>query len=157
MIIWVNIVLKRTVVDSNCRFNNVCIVIYRVMHRLLKCQSLSTTVLFRATFTQTIILNLLMKKEKYSTKKIERQCNKEKEINKRYNLKSIFCLLTLLVSFQYFFLQQSADTGEYEAWMTSMTEETRLTRMTGETGMTRMTGDIEMTRKTGMSRVTGMT
>ena len=45
-------------------------VIYRVMHRLLKCQSLSTAVLFRITFTQTIILNLiLMKKEKYRTKK----------------------------------------------------------------------------------------
>ena len=29
-------------------------------HRLLKCQSLSTIVLFRTTFTQKIILNLLM-------------------------------------------------------------------------------------------------
>ena len=69
-----------TAVSTMC-----AVVIYRVMHRLLKCQSLSTTVLFRITFTQTIILNLiLMKKEKYrTTKKIERQYNKEKEINKR--------------------------------------------------------------------------
>ena len=50
--------------------------------------------LFRITFTQMIIFNLiLMKKEKYRTKKkIERQYNKEKEINKRSNLKSIVCL-----------------------------------------------------------------
>ena len=68
-----------TAVSTTC-----AVVIYRVMHRLLKCQSLSTTVLLRITFTQTIILNLLMKKEKYRTKKkIERQYNKEKEINKR--------------------------------------------------------------------------
>ena len=69
-----------TAVSTMC-----AVVIYRVMHRLLKCQSLSTAVLFRITFTQTIILNLiLMKKEKDRTKKkIERQYNKEKEINKR--------------------------------------------------------------------------
>ena len=69
-----------TAVSTMC-----AIVIYRVMHRLLKCQSLSTAVLFRITFTQTIILNLiLMKKEKYRTKKkIERQYNKEKEVSKR--------------------------------------------------------------------------
>ena len=70
-----------TAVSTMC-----AVVIYRVMHRLLKCQSLLTTVLFRITFTQTIIFNLiLMKKEKYRTKKkkIERQYNKEKEINKR--------------------------------------------------------------------------
>ena len=69
-----------TAVSTMC-----AVVIYRVIHRLLKCQSPSTTVLFRITFTQTIILNLiLMKKEKYRTKKkIERQYNKEKEINKR--------------------------------------------------------------------------
>ena len=54
-----------TAVSTMC-----AVVIYRVMHRLLKCQSLSTAVLFRITFTQTIILNLiLMKKEKYRTKK----------------------------------------------------------------------------------------
>ena len=67
MIIWVNIIgrlLTVTAVSTMC-----AVVIYRVMHRLLKCQSLLTTVLFGITFTQTIILNLLMKKEKSSTKK----------------------------------------------------------------------------------------
>ena len=54
-----------TAVSTMC-----AVVTYRVMHRLLKCQSLSTTVLLRITFTQTIILNLiLMKKEKYRAKK----------------------------------------------------------------------------------------
>ena len=67
MIIWVNIIgrlLTVTAVSTMC-----AVVIYRVMHRLLKCQSLLTTVLFGITFTQTIILNLIMKKEKYSRKK----------------------------------------------------------------------------------------
>ena len=54
-----------TAVSTMC-----AVVTYRVMHRLLKCQSLSTAVLFRITFTQMIIFNLiLMKKEKYRTKK----------------------------------------------------------------------------------------
>ena len=85
MIIWVNTVLNRTVVDSNCCFNNVCRSHLQSHAQVVEMSFTLTTVLFRITFTQTIILNLiLMKKEKYRTKKkIERQYNKEKEINKR--------------------------------------------------------------------------
>ena len=68
MLVRVNVVLNRTVVvDSDWCFDNLCsgylLWLWRWLpHRLSKRQSLSTTtVLFRTTFTRTIILNLLMK------------------------------------------------------------------------------------------------
>ena len=86
MIIWVNTVLNRTVVDStgNCCFNNVC-----RSHLQSHAQVVEMSVTVNNSpiqdYIHPIILNLiLMKKEKYrTTKKIERQYNKEKEINKR--------------------------------------------------------------------------
>ena len=57
-----NVVLNRSVINSDWRFDNLCdIEDDYLRHRLLKRQSLSTTVLFRTMFTRTIVLKLLMK------------------------------------------------------------------------------------------------
>ena len=69
MIVPVNVVLSGTFVHSDWRFDNLCDLWGRynspwlwrwLRHRSSKRQSLSSTVLFRTTFTRKILLNLLM-------------------------------------------------------------------------------------------------
>ena len=62
MIVLVRLVLNRTVVDSDWRFDNLCGSHFQSQsdwrwqpHRLSKRQSLSTPALFRTTFTRTIM------------------------------------------------------------------------------------------------------
>ena len=86
MIIWVNTVLNRTVVDSNCCFNNVC-----HSHLQSHAQVVEMSVTVNSSPIQDYIppddhtqLNTNEKgKIQNKNKKIERQYNKEKEINKR--------------------------------------------------------------------------
>ena len=86
LIIRVNVVLNRAVVvDRDWRFDNLCgshlqskstsLWLWKwLLHRLSKCQSLSTrTVLFRTTFTWTIKLNLLLTFVKVDAQ-IEEEC-----------------------------------------------------------------------------------
>ena len=58
MIVRVNVVLNRTVVDSDWCSDNLCgsLTLKMTTAKVMKGQSLSTTVLFRTTFIQTIIL-----------------------------------------------------------------------------------------------------
>ena len=58
-IVRVNAVMNRTVVDSDWRFHNLSGRNW-LPHRLSRRQSLLTTVLFKTTFTWTIMLNLLI-------------------------------------------------------------------------------------------------
>ena len=84
MIIWVNTVLNRTVVDSNCCFNNVC-----RSHLQSHAQVVEMSVTVNNSPIKDYIhpdnhTQLTNEKGKIQNKKkIERQYNKEKEINKR--------------------------------------------------------------------------